>query len=97
MEPVIRDEGLEAALTRAPEVRAPRNFRQRVMARMPETAVVQRNGWRLPVLAFAGGVGLGLVAVLALLSGVAGLMVTVAALGMECAAAVWWFWRVVRS
>jgi hypothetical protein len=92
---VIRDEGLEAALARAPEVRAPRNFRQRVMARMPETAAGQRNGWRLPMLAFAGGVGL--VVLLALLSGVAGFMVTVAALGMECAAAVWWFWRVVRS
>ena len=92
---MIRDDELEAALKRAPEVRAPRNFAQRVVARMPEAVVARRNGWRLPILAFAGGVGL--VVLLALLSGVAGLRVTVAALGVECAAAVWWFWRVVRS
>jgi hypothetical protein len=95
VDPVIRNDEFEAALQRAPEVRVPRNFGQRVVARMPEAAVVRRSGWQLPVLAFAGGVGL--VVVLALLSGVAGLRVTVAALGVECAAALWWFWRVVRS
>ncbi len=45
------DAELDAALRCAPEVHAPRNFRQRLMTRLPEVSEVERPlRWQLPVV-----------------------------------------------
>lgn len=93
---------LDAALRSAPEVHAPRNFRQRLMTRLPEeTAAVQPRQWLLPVLAALVAVLLGVLAVVALQLGLAGLLaqpsMLLAVLVVESALAVVWFWRTVVS
>jgi hypothetical protein len=93
---------LDAALRRAPEVHAPRNFRQRLMTRLPEKAATERpRSWRLPVLAAIVAVLLGALALLALQFGLAGwlaqppMLLTV--LAIESLIALGWLWRMVFS
>ncbi len=93
---------LDAALRHAPEVDAPRNFRQRLIARLPETPAPERpRSLRLPALAALAGVVLEGLALTAVHFGLAGwlaqpsMLFTV--LGIESAAAIAWLWRTVRG
>lgn len=95
---MIQDADLEAALKCAPEVRAPRNFRQRVMAALPEAVPEQRaSGWRLPLFALAMSLGLAALMTVALWSGVAGWLaqpvVLWSLLAIETVVAGGWFLR----
>ena len=93
---------LDAALRRAPEVHAPRNFRQRLMTRLPETPATERaRNWRLPVLAGLAALVFGLLVVVALRLGLAGWLarpgVLLVVLGVETLIALTWLWRTVFS
>jgi hypothetical protein len=93
---------LDAALGRAPEVHVPRNFRQRVMTRVPEMPAAERpRQWQLPVLAALVAVLLGGLAVVALRFGLAEWLaqpsILLAVLVVESAVALVWLWRMVFS
>jgi hypothetical protein len=94
---------LEAALRRAPEVHAPRNFQQRLMTRLPEmsTAEERQRRWQLPVLAVLVAVLLGALAVVAVQLGLAGWLaqpyMLLAVLVVESGIALVWLWRTVVS
>lgn len=93
---------LDAALRRAPEVHAPRNFRQRLMTRVPEETSEERpRQWLLPVSAVLVAVLLGVLAVMAARLGLAGWLaqpsVLLAVLVVESAIALVWLWRMVFS
>lgn len=101
MEPVIQDDDLEAALKCAPEVRAPRNFRQRVIAALPEALPEERAaGWRLPLFALAMSLGLAVLMMAALWSGIVGWLaqptVLWSVLAIETVVAGGWFLRRVQ-
>jgi hypothetical protein len=93
---------LDAALRHAPEVHVPRNFRQRLMTRLPEVPAEEpvRN-WQLPVLAAAAAVVFAALVVVALELGLAdwlarpSMLLTV--LAVETAIALAWLWRSVFS
>jgi len=93
---------LDAALRHAPESHVPRNFRQRLMARVPEmpTAELPRT-WRLPLLAAFVVVILGALALWAVRLGLAGWLaqpsMLLAVLVVESAIAVVWLWRTLVS
>jgi hypothetical protein len=96
------DAELDAALRHAPEVHAPRNFRQRLMTRLPETPAAERpRNWRLPVMAGLAAFAFGALVLVALKLGLAGWLarpgVVLAVLGIETAVAVAWLWRTVFS
>jgi hypothetical protein len=93
---------LDAALRRQPEVHAPRNFRQRLMTRLPETPAADRpRMWQIPVLAGLAAFVFGVLIVVALRLGLAGWLarpgVLLAVLGLETAVALTWLWRTVFS
>jgi hypothetical protein len=93
---------LDAALRHAPEVHAPRNFRQRLMTQLPETPAVDRpRKWQLPALAALVACLLAALAVMALKFGLAGWLVRpsmlLTVLGLESAIALAWLWRTVFS
>ena len=93
---------LDAALRTAPEVLAPRNFRQRLMTQLPETPAVERTRrWPLAVLAALVAVPLGALAIAALQFGLAGWLarpsVLLTMLVIETAIALAWLWRTVVS
>jgi hypothetical protein len=92
----------DGALRRAPEVHAPRNFRQRLMTQLPEMPAAERpRQWQLPVLAALVAVLLGALAVMALRFGLAGWLaqpyMLFAVLAVESAIALVWLWRTVFS
>jgi hypothetical protein len=93
---------LDAALRRAPEVDAPRNFRQRLMTRLPEipAAEAPRN-WHLPMRAGIAAFVFGALTFGALKLGLAGWLVRpgmlLAVLAIETAIALAWLWRTVFS
>ena len=96
------DAELYDALRRAPEVHVPRNFRQRLVTRLPETPAAERpQKWHLPVLA-----GLVALVVAALLVAMLQLglfrwltqpSMLLAVLAVETAIALVWLWRTVFS
>jgi len=93
---------LDAVLRRAPEVHAPRNFRQRLMTRVPEETAEERpRQWLLPVSAALVAALLGALAVMAVRFGLAGWLVQpymlLTVLMVESAIAVVWLWRMVFS
>lgn len=93
---------LDAALRRAPEVHALRNFGQRLMTRLPETPAAERpRNWRLPVVAALAAFAFGALVLVALKLGLAGWLarpgVVLVVLGIETAVAVAWLWRTVFS
>jgi hypothetical protein len=94
------DAELDAALRCAPEVQAPRNFRQRLMTRMPEAAETERpRRWQLPVVVALVLLFCGVLMAQALQMGLAGWLaqppILLAVLGIETAAAGAWLWRMV--
>lgn len=96
------DAELDAALRRQPEVHAPRNFRQRLMTRLPETPAAERpRMWQLPVLAGLAAFVFAVLAVMALRLGLAGWLarpgMLLVVLGVEIAVALAWLWRTVFS
>jgi len=93
---------LDAALRLAPEVHAPRNFRQRLMTQLPETPVAERpRTWQLPVLAALVALFVGVLAAMALQFGLAGWLaqpsILLTVLMIESALALGWLWRTVVS
>ena len=94
---------LDALLRRAPEVHAPRNFRQRLMTRLPEeTPAAERpRTWQLPLMAALVAVLLGALGVMAVQFGLAGWLaqpyMLLAVLVVESAVALVWLWRTVFS
>jgi len=99
--PHFEDE-LNAALRQAPAVDVPRNFRQRLMTRLPEKSAPDlTRRWQLPALAAAiailivtlvvAGLEAGLVRWLAQPS----MLLTI--LGIETVLALAWLWRTVFS
>jgi hypothetical protein len=93
---------LDAALKRAPDVHAPRNFRQRLMTQLPETPAVERpQTWQLPVLAGLVAFVFAVLIVVALRLGLVGWLarpeVVLGVLGIEIAVALTWLWRTVFS
>jgi hypothetical protein len=103
VEPVNRLEAeLDDALRRAPEVQVPRNFRQRLMTQLPETAAAERPRlWQMPAL--AGLAALVLAAMLAallqfgLFRWLAQPSMLLAVLAVESVIALVWLWRTVFS
>jgi anti-sigma factor RsiW len=96
------DAEMDAALRRAPEVRIPAHFANRVMANLPQApAEAPVRPWILPALTLAGAATLASLGWAAISLGWAqwftqpSVLVTV--LGMEAAASVVWAWRVYRS
>ena len=93
---------LDAALGRAPEVHAPRNFRQRLMTRLPETPAADRpRNWQLPALGALAAFVFAALAAVALRFGLGAWLVRprvlLVVLGVETAVAVRWLWRTVFS
>jgi hypothetical protein len=94
---------LDAALRRAPQVHVPRNFRQRLMTRLPEEmrAAERSRQWQMPVLAVLVAVLVGALAIVALRFGLAGWLaqpsILLAVLVVESAIALVWLWRTVVS
>jgi hypothetical protein len=103
VEPVNRFEAeLDDALRRAPEVRVPRNFRQRLMTQLPETPAAERPRlWRLPLLAGLAALVLAGLLVVLLQLGLARWLaqpsLLMAVLAVESAIALVWLWRTVFS
>jgi hypothetical protein len=103
VEPVNQFEAeLDAALRRQPEVHAPRNFRQRLITRLPETPAAERpRTWQWPVLAALAALVFGAVMAIALKFGLAGWLarpgILLVVLGIETAVALAWLWRTVFS
>jgi hypothetical protein len=103
VEPVKHFEAeLDAVLGRAPEVQVPRNFRQRVMAQLPEEGAAERpRSWELPALAGLAALLLGAVALLALQFGfdrwLAQPAIFFVSLGVGTVVALAWLWRTVIS
>jgi hypothetical protein len=93
---------LDSALRRAPDVHAPRNFRQRLMTQLPETPVTDRpRSWRLPVLAALVALLFGSLLALAVELGLARWLaqpsVLLPVLAIESIIALAWLWRTVFS
>lgn len=93
---------LDAALRRTLDVHAPRNFRQRLMTRLPEMPAEERpRQWRLPALAALVAVLPGALAVVALRFDLAAWLaqpsILLAVLVLESAIALVWLWRTVFS
>jgi len=93
---------LDDALRRAPEVQVPRNFRQRLMTRLPETSAAERPRlWQLPALAgLAALVPAALPAAVLQLGLVRWLTrpsMLLVVLAVESAIALVWLWRTVFS
>lgn len=93
---------LDAALGRAPEVHAPRNFRQRLMTRLPETPAAERpRNWQLPALGALAAFVFAALAAVAMRFGLGGWLarpsVLLVVLGVETVIAVTWLWRAVFS
>jgi hypothetical protein len=91
---------LDAALCSAPDVHAPRNFRQRLMTRLPERPVARRPlTWQLPAVVALVLIFFGVLIAFALQMGVAGWLaqpsILLALLGIETIAAGAWLWRLV--
>jgi hypothetical protein len=102
VDPVNRFEAeLDDALRRAPEVHVPRNFRQRLMTRLPETPAAERPRWQLPVLAGLAALVLAALLAAALQLGLARWLarpsMLLAVLAVESAIALVWLWRTVFS
>jgi len=96
------DAGLDAALGRAPEVRIPPHFANRMMASLPPTpADAPVRPWVLPAVSLAGG------ATLASLGWTAAALgwtqwfghpsVLATVLGLEAVVSLAWVWRMLRS
>lgn len=93
---------LDAALRLAPEVHAPNNFRQELMAQLPaRPAAWHARSWPWPSRVAIAGVVLGALAVTALQLGLAAWLVQPATLFailiVESATALVWFWRTAFS
>lgn len=93
---------LDAALRQAPDVKAPRNFRQRLMAQLPEAPErPQPRIWLLPVLTTLAALVFGALVFVAFDLGLArwlaqpSMLLTV--LAVETALALAWLWRTVFS
>jgi hypothetical protein len=96
------DAEMDAALRRAPGVRIPAHFANRVMASLPPApAESPERPWILPALTLAGAATLASLGWAALALGWAQWLtqpsVLAAMLGIEAAASVAWVWRVYRS
>jgi hypothetical protein len=96
------DDLIDAALRQAPEVRVPRHFANRLMARVPGVPAAQRESpWVFPALTVAGTAILGSLvwAAFALDLGRWFMQPTVlaAVLGVEGGVSLAWIWRVFRS
>jgi hypothetical protein len=94
------DAELDSALSHPPDVQVPRNFRQRLIARLPETPAAERpRHWQLPVLAAVTVLLLGAFALLTLQLGLyhwfAQPSVFFASLGVGTVIALAWLWRIV--
>jgi hypothetical protein len=93
---------LDAALRHAPEVQAPRNFRQRLMTRLPEIPPAETpRTWQLPVRVGIAAFVFGALTSGALKLGLVGWLVRpgvlLAVLAIETAIALTWLWRTVFS
>ena len=96
------DAALDVALRRAPEVRIPPHFANRVVASLPHTpADPPASPWVLPALSLAGAATLASLGWTAIALGWAQWFsqppVLAAVLGIEAAASLAWVWRVFRS
>jgi hypothetical protein len=97
---------LDAALKRAPDVRVPEHFSQRLFARLPDVPPEQRpSPWVLPALALAGGATLAALGIAAIDLGWTRWLtlefsqppVFVTILAIESVLSLAWVWRVFRS
>jgi len=92
---------IDAALRRPPEVLIPANFRNRLLAQLPETATRARYDWAWPAVWFASAAGLAPLAMLALRSGVLDWLqspaVIVTAAVIEAALSLVWFRRILKA
>jgi len=93
---------MDAALRRAPEVRIPPHFTNRVMASLQRTpAAPAASPWILPALSLAGAATLASLGWAALSLGWTQWFgqppVLATVLGIEAVASLAWVWRVYRS
>jgi hypothetical protein len=91
---------LDSALSHPPDVQVPRNFRQRLIARLPETPAAERpRNWQLPVLAALAALFLAALATVALQLGLGEWFmqpsIFLASLGVGTVVALAWLWRIV--
>jgi hypothetical protein len=98
------DTELDAALRRAPGVRVPEHFSQRLFARLPAShapAAPRSSLWVLPALALAGAATLAALGVAAVDLGwtvwINQPPVLLTVLGMEAVVSLAWVWRTFRS
>ncbi|HEY6344627.1 MAG TPA: hypothetical protein VIY49_24295 [Bryobacteraceae bacterium] len=94
----MRDELIDAALRQAPEAPVPANFRNRLLARLPEPIPQAPYDWVRPAIWFAGTATIAPFAIFAVKSGLLGWLetpaVTVTAALIEAALSLLWFRRI---
>ena len=98
---VTEAEAIDAALRKAPEVRVPANFRNRLLARLPELPAKTRSNWAWPAVWTASAAGFAPLVMLALRPGLwdwlQNPVVMIAAVSMDAALSLIWFRRMLKA
>jgi hypothetical protein len=98
---VTEAEAIDAALRKAPEVRVPANFRNRLLARLPESPGKARHEWAWPAVWSAAAAGFAPLVILGLRPGFWNWLqnpaVIITAVSMEAALSLIWFRRMLKT